>query len=249
MPDKKLTCIILAAGQSKRMKSSRSKALHEICGKALLEHVVDTLRKLEPERIVAVVSPETPEVVEFATSIGIETCYQHERLGTGHAALQAEELLGGFDGTILLSSVAPCGAPDFCFGDGGDQMGCTDCPCANNAAPGSGGGCINSAGTSAVLTSAGGGSVSLPNLCFAMSGGNPSSFAILTSGAARAPNSVTNPCFGQNPGSGIQSISLDGLRCVVLNVLRHGSRAVDSNGDIGLTTNSWGACSPTFPNS
>ncbi|HJN15482.1 MAG TPA: NTP transferase domain-containing protein, partial [Armatimonadota bacterium] len=105
MPDQKLACIILAAGQSKRMKSSHSKALHEICGKPLLCHVVDTLNKLQPERIVAVVSPETPDVVDLAGKIGIDTCYQHERLGTGHAALQAEELLGDFDGTILLTCV------------------------------------------------------------------------------------------------------------------------------------------------
>ena len=35
-------------------------------------------------------------------------------------------------------------------------------------------------------------------------------------------------------------MSLDGLRCVVQGVLRHGVRPSDANGDVGITTNGWG---------
>ena len=49
-----------------------------------------------------------------------------------------------------------------CTGDGGDQLGCSNCPCSNNATPGSVGGCVNSAGTGSTLIVAGSPSVSLP---------------------------------------------------------------------------------------
>ena len=49
---------------------------------------------------------------------------------------------------------------------------------------------------------------------------------------------MANACFGQN--SGVTSIALDGLRCAVQGVLRHGVRQSDSNGEIGVTTNGWG---------
>jgi bifunctional UDP-N-acetylglucosamine pyrophosphorylase / glucosamine-1-phosphate N-acetyltransferase len=39
-----LTVCILAAGQGKRMHSDRPKVLHEIGGKPLVGHVIDTAR-------------------------------------------------------------------------------------------------------------------------------------------------------------------------------------------------------------
>ena len=53
--------------------------------------------------------------------------------------------------------------PDQCNGDGGDQMGCTDCPCTNNAPQGTIGGCLNSAGTASRLIGTGDPSLSLPS--------------------------------------------------------------------------------------
>jgi hypothetical protein len=143
----------------------------------------------------------------------------------------------------LMENIAP-----YCFGDGGDQMGCSDCPCGNNASPGTLGGCLNSNGTAAQLLAFGTASLSSEDLCMGMISANPGTFAVLSSGDAQAPANPANPCFAQNPGSGIQSTSLDGLRCVVQNVLRHGSRAIDANGDVGLTTPPWGYCT-NFPNS
>ena len=153
----------------------------------------------------------------------------------------------GFIENFVILSCSDVGT-DFCRGDGGDQMGCTDCPCGNNAPPGSDGGCINEAGSSAVLTASGSASVGAQDLCFDLMGANPSSFAVLTSGIAQAPANPANPCFAQNPGSGITSTTLDGLRCVVQGVLRHGTRAIDTNGDVGISNNGWGNCSPNFPN-
>ena len=145
-----------------------------------------------------------------------------------------------------------CSPPptDLCNGDGGDQMGCTDCPCLNNAPQGTIGGCLNSSFSSARLLVSGSQSVSAADLCFEMSGGIPQSFAILTSGSGIAPGNATNPCFGLN--SGIQSISLDGLRCRIGQVFRHGSRGVDAAGFVGPMgpppNGAWGFCSANFPN-
>ncbi len=53
MTSAKLAVVVLAAGQGKRMKSTRPKVLHEVAGKAMLDHVLDTVAALVPERIVA----------------------------------------------------------------------------------------------------------------------------------------------------------------------------------------------------
>jgi len=82
------------------------------------------------------------------------------------------------------------------------------------------------------------------DLKFEASGVPPSVSGILISGNVRAPANMANPCFGT--GSGIQSFSLDGLRCVVQSVLRHGVRPSDVNGEIGVTTNGWGVPNGLF---
>ncbi len=132
---------------------------------------------------------------------------------------------------------------DLCNGDGGDQMGCTDCPCGNNASLGTIGGCLNSVSTSARLTATGDTSVTLPSgsmidLRLGISGAPPTAFCILNSGDNVAPQGMANPCFGLD--SGAQSATFDGLRCAVQNTLRHGGRSADSNGDVGVTNNPWG---------
>ncbi len=152
------------------------------------------------------------------------------------------------DGCIFGTVITTCGGPpvvhaDFCSGDGGDQMGCTNCPCTNNATAGTVGGCTNSAGTSARLLGTGDASVSLPpsittDLRFGLSGAPPAAFCILNSGDALAPTNMANPCFGFDTGA--QAISFDGLRCAVTNTRRHGGRSADGNGDIGVTNNPWG---------
>lgn len=134
-------------------------------------------------------------------------------------------------------------AIEFCTGDGGDQMGCTDCPCGNNAPIGTPGGCLNSVGTSAELSAGGSASISLPagsvlDLRFELSGVPASAFCILNSGDNVAPGNMVNPCFGQN--SGVQSVQFDGLRCAIGNTRRHGGRSADLNGEVGVLNSPWG---------
>ena len=130
-----------------------------------------------------------------------------------------------------------------CHGDGGNQVGCTHCPCGNDTPPGTPGGCINSSGQGARIQSSGDTSVSLPtghsvDLRFGLTGAPPNTFCILNSGNSIGPENATNPCFGLYSGS--QSNSYDGLRCAIINTRRHGGRLADMNGIVGATNSPWG---------
>lgn len=148
----------------------------------------------------------------------------------------------GMTGCITPSLIEPCPMGEsLCQGNGGDQMGCTDCPCGNNAPVDSRGGCINSSGNSARLVVTGEANPLDDQLHFDVRGANPITFGILISGAALLPTNPMNPCPS---GRGVRTMFADGLRCVGLNVRRHGTRATDFNGDIGLTNNGWGGDDP-----
>lgn len=134
------------------------------------------------------------------------------------------------------------GPVELCHGDGGDQMGCTDCPCGNNAAAGSLGGCLNQSGIGSRIFAAGSLSVSAADptdLRIGMSGGNPNGFAVLMSGDGVAPLDPLNACFGQDSGMAGGGM-LSGLRCAVGNTRRHGGRTANASGTIGLTNSGWG---------
>ena len=126
-----------------------------------------------------------------------------------------------------------------CLGDGGDQMGCTNCPCGNNVTPGEERGCLNSAGMGTELLQLGTSSITAADLRFEAAGVAPLNTCILISGNAVAPGNPANPCFGMN--SGMQSTSFDGLRCVVQGIMRHGIRPSDASGNVGTTTDGWGS--------
>lgn len=126
-----------------------------------------------------------------------------------------------------------------CRGDGGDQMGCTDCPCSNNAVMGTIGGCLNSSGNASQLGASGSTSVSLPagdlsDLRISLSGTPANALCVLMSGGGVAPLNMANPCFGL--GTGLQAADRDGLRCVVggpgQSVLRHGGRQSNFSGEV-----------------
>ncbi len=139
-------------------------------------------------------------------------------------------------GTFTFTRTTP--AAEYCNGDGGDQLGCTDCPCGNEATPGTVGGCLNSASRSARLLCSGSASVSADTLRFELRDAPASAFSILTAGDTLAPTGMANPCFGS--GNGVQAIAFDGLRCAVVNTRRHGGRAANANGDVGTTGPGWG---------
>ncbi|WP_010309115.1 bifunctional UDP-N-acetylglucosamine diphosphorylase/glucosamine-1-phosphate N-acetyltransferase GlmU [Kurthia senegalensis] len=93
--------VILAAGQGTRMKSKLYKVLHSVCGKPMVEHVVDHIQTLDVTRTVSIVGHGAEKVKE---QLGDKSEYvlQAEQLGTAHAVQQAEPLLGNLEGTTIV---------------------------------------------------------------------------------------------------------------------------------------------------
>jgi bifunctional UDP-N-acetylglucosamine pyrophosphorylase/glucosamine-1-phosphate N-acetyltransferase len=98
----KLTAIILAAGESTRMRSRRPKSLHQICGRPLIHYPVNLARALGA-RVIVVVGRGADDVSK-AVSREAEATFveQRERRGTGHAVLQAREACGDDSDAILV---------------------------------------------------------------------------------------------------------------------------------------------------
>jgi bifunctional UDP-N-acetylglucosamine pyrophosphorylase/glucosamine-1-phosphate N-acetyltransferase len=98
-----LTAIILAAGKSTRMKSRRPKALHEICGKPMLQYVLDACYEAGCTRILLVVGHGKDEIIaQFEHDRRIVWVEQTEQLGTGHAARTCEPHLRQQAGEVFI---------------------------------------------------------------------------------------------------------------------------------------------------
>ncbi|MEU9831396.1 bifunctional UDP-N-acetylglucosamine diphosphorylase/glucosamine-1-phosphate N-acetyltransferase GlmU [Streptosporangium sp. NPDC048047] len=97
--------IVLAAGEGTRMKSKTPKILHELCGRALVDHMLAAARGLEPERLIVVIGHERERVREHLARTGPDTqaVVQPEQRGTGNAVRVVLETTGTVDGTVLVT--------------------------------------------------------------------------------------------------------------------------------------------------
>ena len=95
-----LETLILAAGKGTRMKSKLPKVLHKVGGKPMLQHVIDTAKKIGSTREVAVIGSGADLVKKNIS--GVEFVIQEEQLGTGHAVLSAKENFANSKGTVLI---------------------------------------------------------------------------------------------------------------------------------------------------
>ncbi len=93
--------VILAAGQGTRMKSKLYKVLHPVCGKPMVQHVVDQVSQLQIEEIVTVTGHGAQKVQEQLGSACVYAL-QAEQLGTAHAVMQADYVLGDKNGTTIV---------------------------------------------------------------------------------------------------------------------------------------------------
>ncbi|PRR95693.1 bifunctional UDP-N-acetylglucosamine diphosphorylase/glucosamine-1-phosphate N-acetyltransferase GlmU [Bacillus halotolerans] len=99
--------VVLAAGQGTRMKSKLYKVLHPVCGKPMVEHVVDEALKLSLTKLVTIVGHGAEEVKK---QLGDKSEYalQAEQLGTAHAVKQAQPFLADAKGvTIVICGDTP----------------------------------------------------------------------------------------------------------------------------------------------
>ena len=106
METTQLAIIILAAGKGTRMKSDVHKVLHPIAGRPMLDHLLDSLAELAPQRTVVVAGDRADQLRAALSDRPVEVALQEPQLGTAHAALQARGALEGFEGTVMV-----------CFGD------------------------------------------------------------------------------------------------------------------------------------
>jgi bifunctional UDP-N-acetylglucosamine pyrophosphorylase / glucosamine-1-phosphate N-acetyltransferase len=97
--------IILAAGEGKRMKSSRSKLLHEIAGHSMLSYAVAAATQVQPEHIVVVVGHRRDQVEAHLEEIAphVLIAVQDQQLGTGHAVEVALGQLAQLNGEVIVT--------------------------------------------------------------------------------------------------------------------------------------------------
>lgn len=125
------TClaVVLAAGDSTRMKSSMSKVLHPVGGRPMIAHVMASIAASGVSDVALVLGRDA-EKVEKAASIerlAVEGVLQTERLGTGHAVLMAKDTIArGYDeilvayGDVPLITAAPLKAAREALAGGAD---------------------------------------------------------------------------------------------------------------------------------
>lgn len=100
-----LYAVILAAGEGKRMYSSLPKVLHPLCGRPMVEYVLENAAALT-NQVAIVVGHGASQVKE---TLGVRWSYvlQEEQLGTGHAVMQAVKNLPGQGRLLVLCGDTP----------------------------------------------------------------------------------------------------------------------------------------------
>lgn len=101
-----LSIIVLAAGNSTRLKSARSKVLHPVAGRPMIEYVLQTARFLKPSKIALVVGHDRQTVQAYLQEEpGLIFAHQKTRLGTAHAAEVGLKALEKSKGSALSAWV------------------------------------------------------------------------------------------------------------------------------------------------
>jgi bifunctional UDP-N-acetylglucosamine pyrophosphorylase/glucosamine-1-phosphate N-acetyltransferase len=93
--------IILAAGEGKRMKSKLPKPLHKVCGKPMIDHIINAVKNAGADDYIIVIGHKS-EIMKSHLGENIKTVHQTEQLGTGHAVMCCEEFLKDKDGTVIV---------------------------------------------------------------------------------------------------------------------------------------------------
>ena len=95
------TSVILAAGMGTRMKSKMPKVLHKVCGKPLSKWVIDASKAAGADKVCAVVGHKAETVKEVLGDV-CEFALQAEQKGTGHAVMQAIDVIKNSKGEVVI---------------------------------------------------------------------------------------------------------------------------------------------------
>lgn len=96
--------VILAGGEGKRMKSNKPKTLSPVLGKPMLLWVISAVRGAGIDDLCVVKGFKKEDVEEFLSTLdfNVESVFQAERLGTGHAVMMAKDFLKAHDGNVVI---------------------------------------------------------------------------------------------------------------------------------------------------
>jgi bifunctional UDP-N-acetylglucosamine pyrophosphorylase/glucosamine-1-phosphate N-acetyltransferase len=103
-----LDILIMAAGLGTRMKSNLAKVLHELDGRALINHVVETAMKLDPREVCVIVGHQADDVkaavLNYFDSAKVSFVVQEKQLGTGDAVNAARGRFENSDSMLIVLS-------------------------------------------------------------------------------------------------------------------------------------------------
>ena len=99
----KPAAVILAAGKGTRMKSDLPKVAHEVCGRPMIEYVLDAARAAGAERLIVVVGFRAEVIRDLLSRhADVEFAVQEQQLGTGHAVMMCRRQLADHRGPVLV---------------------------------------------------------------------------------------------------------------------------------------------------
>lgn len=96
-----INAVILAAGEGTRMKSKYPKVSHKLCGKPMVQHVIDSVKQAGVCDIIVVVGHRADAVKECIDT-DVKFALQEEQFGTAHAVMCSVDLISHNKGTTLV---------------------------------------------------------------------------------------------------------------------------------------------------
>jgi bifunctional UDP-N-acetylglucosamine pyrophosphorylase/glucosamine-1-phosphate N-acetyltransferase len=104
---RRTVAVVLAAGLGTRMKSATPKVLHPLCGRPMIEYVLDAASEATGSRPLVVISPAT-EAVRAAVGERADVAVQDEPRGTGDALAAAlAGIADGVEEILVVSGDVP----------------------------------------------------------------------------------------------------------------------------------------------
>lgn len=98
------SAVILAGGEGKRMKSPLPKPMNEVLGVPMLRWVINSVKRAGIDHICIVTGFKRECIEEYVQTLEfpVETVYQAERLGTGHAVMMCRDFLKSHEGDVVI---------------------------------------------------------------------------------------------------------------------------------------------------
>ena len=97
----KTACLILAAGKGTRMKSALPKVLFPVCGREMINLVIDVIRGVGIKDIGVVLGHARGKIIPELDG-KVKVCVQEKQGGTAHAVLTAKNYWKKFDNVLIV---------------------------------------------------------------------------------------------------------------------------------------------------